>query len=262
MNIPHKILGVETKEHVTVVTIRRPEILNSISMELLEALRDLFRELQKDRDTRGIILTGTGGRAFAAGADINELSRLKTKSGEKFSLRGQAVFATIESTGKPVIAAVEGYALGAGCELAMCCHLRVASRTARFGLPETGLGIIPGFGGTQRLTRMIGKGRALEMIIDGSPVDAVRALEIGLVNKVVDEGRTVESSVKWMRNIITKAPEALDKAIQAVHAAYPNRAHGFRQEAEMFGYLCGTSDFKEGARAFLEKRKPDFGEDA
>lgn len=258
MNVQPKTLHVETESRITTVTINRPDKLNALNDQVLNDLLDVFRELQEDEETDGIILTGAGEKAFAAGADIAELSQLKKKSGERASHKGQTTFSVIESTGKPVIAAIEGYALGGGCELAMACHLRIASKSAKFGLPELGLGLIPGYGGTQRLPRLIGKGRALEMILDGSPVEAGRALEFGLVNRVVEDGQTAAEARKWLEKILTKSPTAINRAIQAVHSAYANRAQGFYEEARLFGSMCETEEFQEGTGAFLDKRKPEF----
>ncbi len=253
-----KTLLVDTENRIATITVNRPDKLNALKNNVLDDFRDVFRSIQDDEDVGGVVITGAGHKAFVAGADIGELNHLKQKSGERASQKGQSVFSWIESTGKPVIAAVEGYALGGGCELAMACHLRVASVTAKFGFPELRLGLIPGYGGTQRLARLVGKGRALEMILDGSPIDAGKALEFGLVNRVVKEGQAVAASREWMSKILTNGPIAMDKAIQAVHAAYPNRAQGFQEEARLFGLLCGTEEFKEGTDAFLQKRKPQF----
>ncbi|TVQ72819.1 MAG: enoyl-CoA hydratase [Balneolaceae bacterium] len=258
MSYQLETLLVEIEDRIATVTINRPEKRNALNNQVLDDLRELFETLQEDDSVRGVVITGAGEKAFAAGADITELQRLRVKSGERASVKGQSVFSLIESTGKPVIAAIEGHALGGGCELALACHLRVASKTARFGLPEVGLGIMPGYGGTQRLPRLVGKGRALELILDGNPVDADKAFYMGLVNKVVDEGKTVKTSREWLQLIIKKSPIGIRKAIQSVHAAYPNRAQGFQDEARLFGQLCGTEDAREGMAAFLEKRKPGF----
>ncbi len=258
MSYQPETLLVDIQDRIATVTINRAEKLNAINSRVLDDLRQVFEALHEDDSVGGVVVTGTGTRAFAAGADIAELNNLRIKSGERASAKGQAVMSLIESTGKPVIAAIEGYALGGGCELALACHLRVASRTARLGLPELGLGLMPGYGGTQRLPRLIGKGRALEMILDGNPVDAERALDMGLVNKVVEEGKAVRTSREWLQLIMKKAPIAIRLAIQSVHAAYPNRAQGFQDEARLFGQLCGTDDAREGTAAFLEKRKPGF----
>ncbi|MDI6402117.1 enoyl-CoA hydratase-related protein [Balneolaceae bacterium ANBcel3] len=251
-------INTSLEDKTLVVSIDRPEKHNALNDGVLDALRDTFLDLQDNEKVSGIIITGKGTTSFAAGADIHEMSEYKLKSGERASQKGQGIFSMIEMTGKPVIAAVEGYALGGGCELAMACHLRVAGRSASFGFPELGLGMIPAYGGTQRLPRMIGKGRALELILDGSPIDAQKALDIGLVNRVVEDGKAVEESLKWMNKILIKGPVAIKRAIQAVHSAFPNRAHGFHEEARLFGIVCGTDDYKEGARAFIEKRKPGF----
>lgn len=258
MSYQPETLLVEIEDRIATVTINRPEKRNALTNQVLDELRELFEAFQEDNTVRGVVLTGAGKKAFVSGADIAELHRLRVKSGERASAKGQAVLSLIESTGKPVIAAIEGYALGAGCELAMACHLRVAAKTAQFGFPEIGLGIMPGYGGTQRLPRLVGKGRALEMILDGNPVDADKAFQIGLVNKVVDEGKTVKTSREWLQRIIKKSPIGIRKAIQSVHAAYPNRAQGFQDEARLFGQLFGTEDAREGLAAFLEKRNPGF----
>jgi enoyl-CoA hydratase len=258
MSYQLETLLVDIEDRIATVTLNRPEKHNALNSRVLDDLREVFEALHEDDAVRGVVLTGAGTRAFAAGADISELHQLRTKPGERASAKGQSVMSLIESTGKPVIAAVEGYALGGGCELALACHLRVASRTAKLGLPELGLGLMPGYGGTQRLPRLIGKGRALELILDGNPVDADRALAMGLVNKVVEEGKTVHTSREWLNLIIKKAPIAIRLAIQSVHTAYPNRAQGFQDEARLFGQLCGTDDAREGTAAFLEKRKPGF----
>ncbi len=258
MNHQPETLLLHTEDRITTVTINRPDKRNALNNQVLEELQEVFISFLENDEIRGVILTGSGIQAFAAGADIPELAKLKEKSGRRASEKGQSVLSIIEATGKPVIAAVEGYALGGGCELAMACHLRVVSEKAWFGQPEVGLGLIPGYGGTQRLTRLVGKGRALEMILDGTPIDARKAYEYGLVNRVVAEGQTVAVAQEWLRRIITRGPKALKKAIQAVHAAYPNRAQGFHDESQLFGSLCGTDDFIEGTRAFIEKRKPEF----
>ncbi len=258
MNYQAETLLVDVEDRIATVSINRPDKHNALTMQMLGELHELFGLLQENEDIGGVVITGVGKKAFAAGADISELRNLKARSGVRVSEKGQAVFSRIESSGKPVIAAVEGYALGGGCELALACHLRVASNKASFGLPELGLGLMPGYGGTQRLPRLIGKGRALELILDGNPVDAGRAYEIGLVNKVVDEGETVDASRNWLKHIISKAPIAISMAIRSVHAAYPNRAQGFQDESRLFGFLCGTEDAQEGTAAFLEKRKPGF----
>ncbi len=258
MNYQPVTLLVDIKDRIATVRINRPEKRNALNAQVLNELQELFESLQEDDGVGGVVLTGAGQKAFAAGADIAELHNLRVKSGERVSGKGQAVFSQIETSGKPVIAAVEGYALGGGCELALACHLRVASEMACFGLPELGLGLMPGYGGTQRLPRLIGKGRALELILDGNPVDAARAYEMGLVNKVVAEGKTVEESREWLKRIIVKAPIAISMAIKSIHSAYPNRAQGFQDESQLFGYLCGTDDARVGTAAFLEKRKPEF----
>lgn len=240
---------------IATITINRPKKLNALNEEVLDELDELFKKIQGDKNIKGILITGAGDKAFVAGADIKELRELNEKSGRRASRKGQQVFQSIENTLKPVIAAVNGYALGGGAELAMACHLRIAGKNAVFGLPETGLGLIPGYGGTQRLTRIVGRARALEIVLTTRHIDAEEALQIGLVNKVA-EGNPVEESRILLNNIFKNAPVAIEHALKAVLQS-ENR-DGYQLEAELFGKLCETDDFIEGTSAFLEKRKPDF----
>lgn len=236
------------------VTINRPDKLNALNDLVLNELAEVFKDIQINNDIKGVILTGSGDKAFVAGADIKELANLDERSGRMASQKGQQIFQSIEDTRKPVVAVVNGYALGGGAELAMACHLRIATPNAVFGLPEVGLGLIPGYGGTQRLSQMIGNARALEMILTGKQVKAEQALEMGLVNKVTEEAE--EETEALLDKILKNGPIAVRKAITAVY--HSDDSKGYQVEADLFGMLCATEDFKEGTNAFLEKRKPDF----
>ena len=250
-----KTITFETDDQgIATITVNRPDKLNALNDEVLNELADAFKHVHITEDISAVILTGSGEKAFVAGADIKELSDLDERSGRMTSQKGQQIFQSIEDTRKPVIAVVNGYALGGGSELAMACHMRIATPNARFGLPEVGLGLIPGYGGTQRLTHIVGRARALEMILTGKQISAEEALEIGLVNAVSDNAE--EAANELLSKIMKNGPLALRNAIKAVyHADEPS---GFQIEADLFGQLCNTEDFKEGTGAFLEKRKPEF----
>ncbi|MDR9418550.1 enoyl-CoA hydratase/isomerase family protein [Gracilimonas sp.] len=240
---------------ICTLTINRPDKLNALNSLVLEELDNAVDAIKENYKIKSVVITGAGEKAFVAGADIKELSTLDPVSGEKVSKRGQDVFQKIEDLTIPVIAAVNGYALGGGCELAMACHLRIASNKAALGLPEVSLGLIPGYGGTQRLTKLVGRAKALEFIMTGRQVTAEEAFEVGLVNQVTEHSAVDE--VKSMLNKIMKqGPVAIKNALLAVKEA--DSANGFEAEARLFGELCGTADFKEGTGAFLEKRKPNF----
>lgn len=243
---------------MAVLTINRPDKLNALNATVMAELDAAFESLTVEQDIKAVILTGAGDKAFVAGADIAGLAALDGPGGRELSERGQAVFNRIARCPKPVVAVVEGYALGGGCELAMAAHLRIAGANAVFGLPEVSLGLVPGYGGTQRLGRLIGQGRALEMILTGNPIKAEQALQSGLVNRVVEHGKALEEAQALLHTILKRAPLALAAAIKAVMAAYETPEEGFATEAELFGQLCETADFKEGTRAFLAKEKPDF----
>ena len=243
---------------VAVVTLDRADKLNAINTRVLSDLNRAFRQARSDERVRGIVLTGTGDRAFAAGADIEQFADLDALSGHRFALRGQAVFNAIEATPKPVVAAVNGFALGGGCELALACHLRVASETAQFGQPEVNLGLIPGYGGTQRLPRIVGRGIATELILTGDRITAQRAYDIGLVNSVVPAEALLGVAKELVTKIASKAPLAVAMALNALRAADLPQAQGLQMEAALFGQMCGTDDFREGVHAFLNKQKPEF----
>jgi enoyl-CoA hydratase len=245
-------------DRVATITINRPESLNALTAAVLEELGQAVSEAERDPAVAGIVLTGAGPKSFVAGADIKQFTTLDGQSGYRFALSGQAVFNRIEGLSKPVIAAVNGFALGGGCELALACHIRIASETASFGQPEVNLGIIPGYGGTQRLPRIVGHGIALELILTGERIDARRAYEIGLANKIVPAAMLLDEARKMVQLIGTKAPLAVAYALEASRAAQLPLAEGQRQEAALFGHACATQDFKEGVEAFLGKRAAQF----
>lgn len=240
------------------ITINRPDKLNALNAPTISELGAAFEKAQSEPGLRGIILTGAGGKAFVAGADITEFEGLDPESAKQLSARGHALFNAIERSQVPVVAAVNGFALGGGCELALACHIRIGSENARLGLPETGLGLIPGYGGTQRLVQVIGKGRALEMILTTDMIDAQTALSYGLLTKVVPLEELRETALKVLGKIASKGPVAIKKAIESVNAYFDHGADGFRYEIDAFGELFNTEDVVEGARAFMEKRKPEF----
>jgi enoyl-CoA hydratase len=255
----YQTLIVSTADRVSTVTINRPDKLNALNATAKTELRDLFTDLKTNPDVDVAVLTGAGDKAFVAGTDIKELTELDGETGKEFSARGQEVFDSIENLGKPVIAAVNGYALGGGCELALACHIRIASENARFGQPEVNLGVIPGYGGTQRLARLIGRGRAMEMILTGNQIDAQEALRIGLVNKVVAQAELISTALATAKAIAGKGQIAVRMALKAVNMTQETTlSDGQKLEASLFGVCCDSADFKEGTTAFLEKRKPQF----
>jgi enoyl-CoA hydratase len=252
-------LLVEIKEKTAVVKINRPDKLNALNAVTMEELKNVFTELNSNEDVYVIILTGSGEKAFVAGADISELNKLNMISGKEFSEKGQEIFNLIENLTKPVIAAVNGFALGGGCEIALACHIRLASGNAKFGQPEVNLGIIPGYGGTQRLTRLINSGRAAEYILTGDIIDAKEAYRIGLVNHVYPQNELMVKAFEMAQKIISKGQNAVRAAIKAVNIVDEvSGKQGQNFEAGLFAICCGTEDFKEGTNAFLEKRKPEF----
>jgi len=255
----YNTLSLELSERILTITINRPEALNALNIEFISELKSAFEAAYDNTEVGGIIITGSGEKAFAAGADIKEIADLTELNARKFSERGQSLFTSIEHFEKPVIAAVNGYALGGGCELAMACHFRVASASAQFGQPEVNLGVIPGYGGTQRLTSLIGKGRALELMMTGGTIGAEQANQIGLVNHVEeDQDAMMALAVKLMGKILAKAPLAISMVITSANASENPEEDGYLIEANSFASCCGTNDFKEGTTAFLEKRKPEF----
>ena len=244
---------------IAIVTVNRPKVLNALNRETVNELRQAALDLRHDDAGRSVILTGAGEKAFVAGADIAELARLGPTAGRAYAASGQHVLELLESLGKPVIAAVNGFALGGGCELAMACTLRVAAETARFGQPEVKLGLIPGFGGTQRLARIVGKGRALDLLLTGRTIDAAEALSMGLVNRVVPAGSLMSEARALARTITANAPLAVRYATEAVDRGLGlSLADGAFLEATLFGLSLATDDAREGTAAFLEKRQPSF----
>ena len=242
---------------VLLITLDRPDALNALSQRLVAELGRAMRLARQD-DVRGVVITGAGEKAFAAGADISEFAGMEPLDAHRFAARGQAVFSSIESSPKPVVAAVNGFALGGGCELAMACHLRVASETAQFGQPEVKLGLIAGYGGTQRLPRLVGRGIATEILLTGDYVPAQRAYEIGLVNRVVAPADVVETARQLVLTIAAKAPVAVAMTLQALRAADLPLPQGLSQEAALFAQCAATEDFGEGVMAFLNRETPQF----
>ena len=252
-------LTLERHGAVAVVTVSRPEKLNALNRATLTEIDHAFTALAADESVRAIVITGAGEKSFVAGADIGELSVLDTRGAEEASAFGSAIFRRIERMRAPVIAAVNGFALGGGCELAIACHIRYAAENARFGLPEVGLGIIPGYGGTQRLPRLVGLGIASEMIATGRMVDANEALRIGLVNKVLPPAELKAAALALAAEIATKAPLAVAAALEAARIGIETDLDtGLRLESSLFGMLGSTKDMHDGLSAFVEKRKPTF----
>ncbi|HEX9628800.1 MAG TPA: enoyl-CoA hydratase-related protein [Pyrinomonadaceae bacterium] len=252
-------IHVERRESVTIVTLNRPEKLNALSRETIAALSAAFENFESDSELRAVILTGAGDRAFSAGTDISELIHVGDDEAEKIAERGQQLCSQIEQSPVPVIAAINGIAAGGGCELALACHLRIATRNARFSLPETKLGIIPGYGGTQRMTRELGRARALELILTSGIINAEDALRLGLVNRVVPSAELSTAAEALAGEIAQLAPLAIRACLKAVVVGTElPLAEGLALEAKLFASLFATEDMREGTRAFLEKRKPNF----
>jgi len=243
---------------ILTVTINRPDKLNALNRQVIEDLDAAVREIYESREIKSAIITGAGNKAFVAGADIAEFQGLDKKQGMALAKKGQDIFNQIEKSHKPIIAAVNGFALGGGCELAMACHFRIASSNAKFGQPEVNLGLIPGYGGTQRLTQLIGKGRALELLLSGNMIDSESALKYGLVNDVVPAEELIQKTKKILDTINSKAPLAVAKCIECSNAVFDSSVNGFELEIKSFGECFATEDMNEGALAFLEKRKPVF----
>jgi enoyl-CoA hydratase len=242
---------------IFIVTINRPDKLNALNKDVMSDLDNVLNEIETNQDIKAIIITGSGEKAFIAGADIKEFVGLSNEEGKALAKTGQDIFSRIENCTKPIVAAVNGFALGGGCELAMACHFRVASDNAKFGQPEVNLGLIPGYGGTQRLVQLIGKGRALELLMTGNMIDASIALEYGLVNHVVPQDDLLAKAKMILEQIISKAPLAVGKCITAANAVFSNQ-NGYEIELKSFGECFSTNDMKEGTSACLEKRKPHF----
>ena len=249
----------EKKEHIGTLTFNRPKVLNALNRQTMDELDAALTEAGNDKDVRVLILTGAGEKAFIAGADINELARMTPMTGPETSLYGQGVLHKLETLGKPSIAAVNGFALGGGCELALACSIRLASRTAKFGQPEVKLGIIPGYGGSQRLARLCGKGVAHELCLSGEMISAEEAQRIGLVNHVYEPGELLPAAQSLAKKIAVNAPVAVRLTMEAIERGLEMpQAQGLFLEASLFGMSCATEDMREGTRAFLEKRAPQF----
>jgi enoyl-CoA hydratase len=251
-------LKTSVEDHILTITINRPDKLNALNQTVLNELDQAMDEVYKDKNTRAAIITGAGEKAFVAGADIAEFVALKDDEGASLSKKGQDIFFKIENCPKPVIAAVNGFALGGGCELAMACHFRIASIHAKFGQPEVNLGLIPGYGGTQRLTMLIGKGKAMELMMTGNMITADEAKTLGLVNYVEAPENLLPKTKDILNLILTKSPVAVSKVIAAVNAFYDNQKNGFDEEVKLFGEVFLSEDKKEGTTAFLDKRKAVF----
>lgn len=249
----------QTENYITTITINRPDKLNALNKTVIEELSAAIDAAINDAQTKSVIITGSGTKAFVAGADISEFSSLNAAGGKELAQRGQdLVFSKIENSPKPIVAAVNGFALGGGCELAMSCHFRIAADNAKFGQPEVNLGLIPGYGGTQRLVQLIGKGRAMELLLTGNMIDANQALQYGLVNYVVSQEELLTKTKSILDIINSKAPLAIAGCIKAANAVFDETKNGFAIEIESFGELFDTADAKEGGAAFLEKRKANF----
>jgi enoyl-CoA hydratase len=257
--MPYTNLLYEIQDNVALVTVNRPEKLNPLNIDTINALEACFGDIAADAAVKAVIVTGAGEKAFVAGADINQITDLTAIQGRDWGLRGQQVFSQIENLPKPVIAAINGYALGGGLELAMACHIRIASENAKLGQPEVKLGIVPGYGGTQRLPRLVGKGRALEIILTGDPITAEEAHRIGLINRLVPREELLPAARRLAARIIGNGPLAVALCLQAVQQGMEMPlGPALEWEASQFGLSCATEDIREGTRAFLEKRQAQF----
>ena len=254
----YKTLLTSLENNVLTITINRPDKLNALNMQIFDDLNNILDEIEINTEIRGVIISGAGTKAFVAGADISEFGDLNKEQAMTMSKRGQDIFFKIEHCNKPIIAAVNGFALGGGCELSMACHFRIASENAKFGQPEVNLGLIPGYGGTQRLVQLIGKGRALELLMSGNMIDANTALQFGLVNHVVKQEELLTKARSILETINSKAPLAVSACIKTSNAVYDETKNGFELEIKEFGNCFATEDMKEGVSAFLEKRKANF----
>ena len=254
----YESLLTSNEEGIFTVTINRPDKLNALNKKVLDDLEKALEEAYSDETVKAVIITGQGSKAFVAGADIAEFMDVKDEDGAMMSKRGQQIFLKIENCPKPVIAAVNGFALGGGCELAMACHFRLASDNAKFAQPEVNLGLIPGYGGTQRLTMLVGKGKAMELMMTGAMIDAAEAKILGLVNHVTSAEELLEKTKEIIKVILKKSPVAVSKVIAAVNAHGQYNVDGFEEEIKLFGQVFTSKDKKEGTAAFKEKRKPLF----
>ena len=254
----YKNILIESADNICTISINRETKLNALNIATLAEIKDAIEHGNQDKDVYAFILTGKGEKAFAAGADISEFANFSVAEATKMSADGHAVMNAIENSVKPVIAAVNGFSLGGGCELAMACHIRIASSNAKFGQPEVNLGVPPGYGGTQRLVQLVGKGKALEMLMTADAIDANTALSLGLVNQVVEQADLLATCHKLATKISRKSPLAIQNVINCVNDSFSEGKDGFNTEIEVFGKAFGTSDFKEGTDAFLNKRRANF----
>jgi enoyl-CoA hydratase len=254
-----KNILIEKKEGVLYLTVNREEKLNALNFATLEELKEIFEEVIDERSIKAVIITGSGEKAFVAGADISEIATLNEVNARKFAENGQEIFAMIENCHKPVIAVTNGFTLGGGCELAMACHMRIATSNAKFGQPEVNLGIIPGYGGTQRLTHLIGRGKANELMMTGDLIGAEEAKSLGLVNYVLPtKAEAMAKAEEIISKIMSKAPLAIGMIVDCVNAVFLAEENGYQTEANSFARCVKSGDYKEGTSAFLEKRKPIF----
>ncbi|HEY8388596.1 MAG TPA: enoyl-CoA hydratase-related protein [Parasegetibacter sp.] len=254
----YQTLLTEIKDQICIITINRPEKLNALNKMVIDELSKAIDDVYTNPEIRSAIITGAGGKAFVAGADISEFSGLSREEGMALAQKGQDLFMRIERCPKPVVAAVNGFALGGGCELAMSCHFRLGAENAKFGQPEVNLGLIPGYGGTQRLTQLVGKGRAIELLISANIIDANTALQYGLINHISTPDELLPKCVEILKNINSKAPLAVSACISLANIAADGKVDGFAEEVKEFGACFSTEDVMEGTSAFLEKRKPVF----
>ncbi len=256
--MPYETILTSLEENILTITINRPDKLNALNRQVMQDINDVMDEVYSNHEIRSVIITGAGPKSFVAGADISEFVGASVEQGKMMAKKGQDIFFKIENAPKPIVACVNGFALGGGCELAMSCHFRIASDNAKFGQPEVNLGLIPGYGGTQRLTQLIGKGRALELTMSGNMIDAATALQYGLVNHVVPQVELLDKAKSILTIINSKAPYAVGACIIAANAVFDETKNGYATEIDEFGKCFSTEDMKEGTSAFLEKRKPVF----
>ncbi|QCK14362.1 enoyl-CoA hydratase/isomerase family protein [Mangrovivirga cuniculi] len=247
------------EDAILTITVNRPDKLNALNSQTLDEIEEAIQLAVDNNDVKAMIITGSGEKAFVAGADISELAQLNEMTARGFAEKGQEIFQSIENSTKPVIAAVNGFALGGGCELAMACHIRIATKNVKFGQPEVNLGVIPGYGGTQRMTQLIGKSKALEYMMTGDMIDVNEAYRLGLINHIAEDHDDLMSKSKdILAKIMNKAPLAVGMVIDCVNAVFRSDENGYQTEANSFSNCCKSKDFKEGTQAFLEKRKPEF----
>lgn len=254
----YQTLLTDLENGIFTITVNRPDKLNALNKAVLQELDDAVQSIYDDRNIQAAIITGQGAKAFVAGADISEFIELSNEEGATLAQKGQNIFFKIENSPKPIIAAVNGFALGGGCELAMACHFRLASENAKFGQPEVNLGLIPGYGGTQRLTMLVGKGKAMELMMTGNMINANEARDLGLINYVTSLETLLEKTKEILNTILTKSPLAVSKVIAAVNSYFDCHKNGFSEEIKLFGEVFKSNDKKEGTNAFVEKRKPSF----